>query len=881
MIIKKKKKTKKTKKPALKVIRRKIGTKKTRKISKKINEKINDEIIVEKNVITPEILLDSKFDDELKKVYPESLNPLDIDLKKQHSQPKITITNTNEEQENKKSPHIVNLKNPHQDIFLDDPFHNIQTLKPKPPINTMVRPPRSMPRGVKKTRVDFVSSRRLLDNFGLIDLFKLIAFPFSALFKKMTTPSLKYKNESSKNKKVDNQIDTAKEMVDDIFSAPKSYNLLLLNIPHDWHKKIAIFLVISIILIVPLQAFTYYQNLQSTKDRILLMTNEAIESLRAGQYSVINLNLDEADLEFDQAKASFSLAQNEINNLSTLTTEILKILPGQSKSVEAGLTLLEVGEIVAETGQILINSGQLFLAGKSISDYYHSLVAFEANLKVAIEKFNEAKEKIEQINPADLPLQHRETFSKVLTYLPTIKKGLIDLYSINSSLLKILGDKQWQRYMLVFLNNNELRGGGGFMGTFGIIDIDRGEIKNLEIPGGGTYSIQGQLKPKVISPEPLWLINPRWEFQDANWWPDFPTSARKMQWFYENAGGPSVDGVIALTATMMERLLDIFGPISMPEYSREINSSNFVEETQKIVELEYDKEENRPKQFLADLAPKLLERIFAAKDGEIEKLFKVINDSLNEKHLLVSFDDELIKDVISDFGWSGELKRTDGDYLSVVHTNLAGGKTDGVIKEIIDHQAEVQTDGSIINTVKLTRRHTGIAGENIFTGVQNNSYVRFYVPLGSTLIEASGFKKPADDLFETPSPDLEPDLDLISIETDRLKDESTGTNIYKENGKTVFGNWLQLKPGEVGEAIIKYRLPFKLSLEGQNTFYYSLLIQKQSGSIGSQFRSYLKLNNELKPFAKFPADIPGDNQGVSFSAPLTTDQFYGVVLVSK
>jgi len=79
--------------------------------------------------------------------------------------------------------------------------------------------------------------------------------------------------------------------------------------------------------------------------------------------------------------------------LYTLTTEILKILPGQSKSVEAGLTLLEVGEIVAETGQILINSGQLFLAGKSISDYYHSLVAFEANLKVAIEKFNEAKEK--------------------------------------------------------------------------------------------------------------------------------------------------------------------------------------------------------------------------------------------------------------------------------------------------------------------------------------------------------------------------------------------------------------------------------------------------------------------------------------------------------
>lgn len=377
------------------------------------------------------------------------------------------------------------------------------------------------------------------------------------------------------------------------------------------------------------------------------------------------------------------------------------------------------------------------------------------------------------------------------------------------------------------------------------------------------------------------MINSRWEFQDANWWPDFPTTAKKIQWFYQNANGPSTDGVICLTSTFLERLLEIFGPIPMPEYGREITAQNFVEETQKIVELEYDKKENRPKQFIADLAPKLLDKIFNANSEELKQIFEVLKTGLNERQFLVYFNDSQLEKIITNFGWSGELKSTAGDYLSVVHTNLAGGKTDGVIKEIIEHQAEVQSDGSIIDTVKLIRRHTGIPDENIFTGVQNNSYVRFYVPLGSTLLQASGFKKPAEELFEKPALDYQQDLDLISIESEHAKDEESDTDIYKENGKTVFGNWLQLKPGEIQEAVIKYRLPFKLALEGQNTFYYSLFAQKQAGSLGSELKSNLKLNYQLKPLAKFPADLASDREGVSFNSVLTTDKFYGVVLVNN
>lgn len=750
----------------------------------------------------------------------------------------------------RKSIHVVNLKNPYNHLFEEAVPLRADVDRPVPKPTPTLKPipfAQNLSTKSKIFGVNFINDQSL-----------------SA--KKSTT--------------ADSDISQHQD-VEDIFAPPENVEFLNFNFPRNWPKKIAAFAIGAVILILPFQALTYYQELQHTKDKILLFTNEAIESLISGQQSAANLDLDQANFQFDQAKVNFALAQKQINDLNILTEEILKLLPSQGESVQTGLTLLEAGEIIAETGQILINGGQNFIAGGNLADYYQSLVGFESDLALAINKFNQAKIKIEQIEPKDLPEQHRQTFQNVLAALPQIKTGLTDLYTINKVLLKILGDEQWQRYLIIFLNNNELRGGGGFMGSFGLIDIDRGEIKNLEIPGGGTYDLQGQLQPKVISPQPLHLINPRWEFQDANWWPDFPTTAKKIQWFYQNAGGPSVDGVITITSTLIERLLEILGPISMPEYGRDITSENFVLETQKIVELEYDREENRPKQFIADLAPKLLTAVFNAENEAAKNMFELFKTGLNEKHLLVYFNDEKIQNIVSDFGWTGELRPASGDYLSVVHSNIAGGKTDGVIKETIEHTAEVQADGSIINTVKLIRRHTGIPGENIFTGVQNNSYVRFYVPLGSTLIEAQGFNQPADNLFKQPNKDYQADSDLLSIESDKIKDEVSGTDIYKENGKTVFGNWLQLKAGEVGQALIKYRLPFKLALEGENTFYYSLLAQKQAGSLGSELKSYLKLNDQLKPLAKFPADLPSDEAGVSYSSVLRTDRFYGVVLIAE
>src|SRR3989339_468312 len=94
----------------------------------------------------------------------------------------------------------------------------------------------------------------------------------------------------------------------------------------------------------------------------------------------------------------------------------------------------------------------------------------------------------------------------------------------------------------------------------------RGEIERINLPGDGSYNLQGALQLRVEAPKPLSLLNARWEFQDTNWFPDFKASAQKLLEFHASAGGPTVDGVIAVNARFVADLLNILGPVEMPSY---------------------------------------------------------------------------------------------------------------------------------------------------------------------------------------------------------------------------------------------------------------------------------------------------------------------------
>ncbi len=626
-------------------------------------------------------------------------------------------------------------------------------------------------------------------------------------------------------------------------------------LPRRGFKQITAFAfaVIILILIIPIASFI--QKEVNRKGRILGVSIDAYRNLKDAGKSILADDLEKSNMDFQLAAQNFSSAKNEINSANSGILKIIGKLPVDTP-VSTAQNLLDAGENISLAGKCFTNVLDNFTGIRHSVSTDTKCPAFTETLSKSQDDINQTifylektNEHIQRVNSSYLPAEAKPQIEDLRSKLPILAGALKNLSEDIPVLLKVLGHKRPQKYLLLFQNNQEARATGGFIGSYGILDIEKGEVRNIFIDG--IFNIDGQLNKKIIPPRPVQKISAAWSAHDANWFADFPTSARKVAGFYEKTGGPTVDGVIAITPNVIQKILALTGPIEMPEYGITINADNFVVETQNQVEELYDKDLNQPKKILADLTPKIIEKIYEnSSDGDHWlKLLDVIEESFSEKHLLLYSRDEETERSIIKRGWGGEIKNTSGDYLSVVNSNLNGYKTDGVIEEEISHQAEIQPDGSVIGTVKIKRIHRGGNSEYYWYNRVNSDYLRVYVPYGSELLEAKGHTwQSYEPPIDYQSHNFKADPLVTEIESRMVVDPDNGTQIFTESGKTVFGNWVYVSPGEEVEVMYRYKLPFKINFEDftKPADKYSLLVQKQSGNPGSKFSSNVKYPREWK-----------------------------------
>jgi len=667
--------------------------------------------------------------------------------------------------------------------------------------------------------------------------------------------------------------------------------------PMAWPKQLAVFIALGLIIIFPLKVFGYLDIFKEIKGQVLGESERAMSSLQQAAEASGEFNFLGAASHFSQAADNFNRAQSALSEYSNLIS-IANIIPAKKAKLAAtGQNLIVSGKVASEIGEYLtlaVNSLELDNPEKN-GPLTERLKEFSRYINLVNEKLLEFEDSIGQVDPDVISSLNIENQQQIIEQLKSLKsqteifrKGMNEMLALSDILPEFLGDKADKRYLLIFQNNAEMRASGGFIGSYALVDFRQGEIKKLEIPGGGSYDLQGGLHKRISAPEPMHLINSLWEFQDSNWWPDWPSSAQKIQWFFENGWGSSVDGVIAIDTTFAEKLLEIIGPVDMQEkYGEIITSENFYNIVQSQSER---KDTDTPKEIITDLVNKLIEELPSRVTSD--NLFSIIKDMEQlflEKHILLNFNDPALQDFVADHNWEGEIKDTSSDYLSVINTNIAGGKSDRVINQAVEHTAEIMPDGSIIDTVIITRRHNGIKGED-FTGVRNVNYIRVYVPRGSQLLEASGFSEPDEIFFDEPAEGTEIDPDIYLTENIAKVDELSGVKIYSEFNKTVFGHWTQVDPGETINIRFKYKLPFKInSISQHNNFWsslfkgdeiinaYSLLAQKQPGSIETVFWSELILPDNMEMEWATDQDIISD-QGWQIQDNLRQDKVWGALI---
>lgn len=661
-----------------------------------------------------------------------------------------------------------------------------------------------------------------------------------------------------------------------------------------WRKRLAGALAaLLIVSIVPSQAQSYYQTLQTTKSTIAEKSTAGFLALQESTGALLNANLGEAQNGTVRALENFGSAVTVLDDHKFLQ-KMVSVIPILGDEIQSRQELIKAGQEISLGNTYLIKGVNESLASQA-ETLIDKLNVIVLHVRAALPHYQEARRSLENVKPENLPLQYQSAFSDFQKIFISATHDFEQIADLGDTFQDLFGGHGLRRYLLVFQNPAEMRATGGFIGSFAEVEIKDGRITKFVVPPGGSYDVQGQLRTFIEPPTPLLMANKRWEFQDANWFPDFPASAEKLLWFYRHSDRGSVDGIIALNASVLERLLSIIGPVTDEKRGVTLDANSALTTLQGIVETGSEKKIHKPKQVLSDFSHIFLDYFSSLSPKDLLPTLINLKEALDQKEIQVYLADADHQQKIAGFGWSGAILPTspEQDYLMVVNSNILGEKSDAKIKQSISHQAVVSADGSIVDTVTISREHTGTPGEK-FYGKPNIDYVRLYVPKGSILLDAKGFSWPDEKNFRAPDAWTKRDDTLTSLEHVIMIDDKTGTRVTEEFGKYAFGNWMVTEPGKISQVQLIYQLPVTLSTLAKKTTNqtflsdllgpatsvstYQLIAQKQSG-MQSAFDSTIIFPDNWTPVWKDGENLEVAKNGATIKLPnLEKDSIWSIAM---
>lgn len=586
----------------------------------------------------------------------------------------------------------------------------------------------------------------------------------------------------------------------------------------------------------------------------------AYEKLASAQAALAETDFKKSEADFAASQIDLQQARIQLEEALASSRRVLIALD-VTGTVRTGSATLQAGEALSEAGVHLSRSFERVLGG---NDLVSAIIAARPELEAAQKKLEEAEQAMEQVTVSRLPPAAQADWQTLSTLVPRLRVGITKFVAGSDSLLLVLGTESDRQYLLLFQNNHELRPTGGFIGSIGLVNIKRGVVENVAV--NSVYDPDGQLLKAIAPPEPLRRIVDRWFLRDANWFVDYRASARTIADFLEKEKGPTVDGVIALTPEVIKSFLNITGPIELPGYNVTVTSENFVPLTQEEVTYTYDRTANKPKQFLQDLAPLLMNRLMQASRERAGEVLAAVTASLQEKQLLLYFRDEAVQQRIEAIGWAGAIEQRAPGFLSVNNANIGGHKSDQFIGQELDYRVEVKADRTVEAVVTIRRTHHGPteALDRKYPPDENPAlrdnvvWQRVLVPHGAELLEASGFSA---------EPKREPSLTARSadqLEVNSLLAEwqraqrlhASGTIVGQEAELTYFANWLVTKPGQTTIGLYRYRLPGVERLPGSLNLFESYVLQlnKQPGDVRTTVRAELVLPQSMRIVTVQPDD---------------------------
>ena len=587
-------------------------------------------------------------------------------------------------------------------------------------------------------------------------------------------------------------------------------------------------------------------------------------------------NLATARNMFEQAYSTFQQAQSQIWFIKSDP-----ILSKYTSVLESGSLLAESGKDMTEMLERLRKVPELFAQMMSHVDESPSS---ESPILAELKKTNEVVAKVHanikrtQDNMNDLisvsPKQYIPSLQKGATLLGQSEKMLNDIMLMLPGIIEIFGNGGPHRTLVLLQNNDEVRPTGGFIGSFLNLEMQNGYVISLKLED--VYDMDGQFKEVIEPPEEMRALTNRWFFRDSNYSPDFGISGEKAIWFYAKERGEKADTVIAVNQDLLGKILEITGPIELPQLRAPMTAENYREVLTYMVETKRSGADD-PKKILKDMLPAIQKRLFQA--SNMSGLNDAILEGVIQKNILGFSKNTLTQNFFEILGADGVAKMNvnnakeaaaipSEDYLNITTTSTGGNKSDAYMTQEISHDTVIEKGGEVYDQLTLRRTHAWSGATekkwrsllkpfnfvdfpehflNVFGKGTNIVVVRAYLPNGSEILPdqfLAATQTASAQATSTPPPTMPL---AIHHDPDMNRDYVTFT--------------MSTNPGQTSVTKIRYKLPFKLSNILANT--YALNVQKQPGARPSQLTKRIFFGDFMPLVETYPSDFIKESGGAS------------------
>ena len=225
-------------------------------------------------------------------------------------------------------------------------------------------------------------------------------------------------------------------------------------------------------------ALAFVENSFHKKTAIEKFGQKAFAGFSKAKDNLASGEFESASANFSESYDALSEADTGIDEIGGKFSDILRFVPGIS-SVATADYLVGAGKDIASAGKKMTNSLKILAgmenpldadAGKSLTEVF---LALRDAVGAANADLMNAQEKIAKANPDDLPEDLRLRLLELQQKLPAVTKSLSAFTEDSEIILDVLGYNGPRKFLFLFQNNQEMRATGGFIGSYGILDISQ------------------------------------------------------------------------------------------------------------------------------------------------------------------------------------------------------------------------------------------------------------------------------------------------------------------------------------------------------------------------------------------------------------------------